>query len=646
MQLSKLKSDQLLEWYTAEALRRHGYDDVQPSSLEEIGKVRIESDDRARQIDVYAIRTNALGLTEHLLVECKRHNEPVDSRAAEIFSTAVDAIRGKLSGPVQGLFVSTSELGESARSHLRGKGIQIKEGAELRAFLGSSQYDAIIHASTRENSPETLEEYFGKIHFPIDEIIKTIRIDGVTSLKAQNSEITYVPLVLWEFNIPLKSQLPGTSMTCALTREVKFMVRFFDNQPVICDEFEHIRADDLVDLPKNLVKERTLPSTLLDQPDMLDPFVERLVWKEALQRGQTTIHYAPIIDEWIEGDPCSLRQRAIVEIEEREQTETNERRRDYDKRIFDLESDITKAEAVIDSTTEKLQSIDGLEESPRQTRHRAELQGKLTEANHLLEGFRRQRYEILKRIDREIEPITRKYQKQKAECVREIVIQPDRNQLAPTKELVWIPKLKGAVLLNEGTQVPLEWNGVSGQIRLGVCPHCKNTITYDNGALCYICLRIVCREDSITCNKCLKIACTSDLWGCPTCGRRWCIKERKSSCILCKVELCQECRIICTDCGEIVCTQHSRRCSRCERMLCQRDAISCTICSSLVCHSEVTHCEGCGRLICRTHTAACPNCLSVVCQDCKRKHLPHSIRRVLKAHGRESRCILCINRSP
>lgn len=82
---------------------------------------------------MHATRLNALGGTEHLLVECKCRSDPIGASSAEVFSTAVNEIRGRLSGNVQGLFVSTSELGESARAHLSGKGIQIIDGDDKRA---------------------------------------------------------------------------------------------------------------------------------------------------------------------------------------------------------------------------------------------------------------------------------------------------------------------------------------------------------------------------------------------------------------------------------------------------------------------------------------------------------------------------------
>jgi hypothetical protein len=102
MQLGKLSPDRLLEWYTARALEAKGYR-VRPKTLEELGNVRIPSGDRERQIDVHAIKQE-LFRTENLLVECKCYTEKIPVQQAETFSTAVDQIRGRLDGSVQGLF--------------------------------------------------------------------------------------------------------------------------------------------------------------------------------------------------------------------------------------------------------------------------------------------------------------------------------------------------------------------------------------------------------------------------------------------------------------------------------------------------------------------------------------------------------------
>src|SRR5208282_2690684 len=115
MQPANLPPERLLEWYTARALEKQGYD-VRPKEIAELGNVRVPSDDRERQIDVLAIR-HELFRTENLLVECKCHSEKIPVHQVEVFSTAVRGIRGKLEGTVQGLFVSMSELVDSAQQH-------------------------------------------------------------------------------------------------------------------------------------------------------------------------------------------------------------------------------------------------------------------------------------------------------------------------------------------------------------------------------------------------------------------------------------------------------------------------------------------------------------------------------------------------
>lgn len=385
----------------------------------------------------------------------------------------------------------------------------------------------------------------------------------------------------------------------------------------------------------------SLPSTLLSRPNMQDPLIEGLARAEALRRGQVTIHYSPILGEWVEGDPARLIERANAEIDAGEQAEINKRRREDHDRLLDLDQKITELEADIESHTEELNAIDGLEETSRQVRHRAALQGKVTAARHRLAGHKKQKEEIETEIYRDVQQIEKKFENQKSEAVKQRVVNPDRNQLSPDEYAVWIPRFKGILCLDGKTQLPIQWNGVSGFANLGSCPHCGIIITQDNGALCNICLKVVCQEDSITCNKCKAVVCASDLWECQACGKQLCGREPKFDCSFCNIKLCQNCRIICTECGVTVCKQHSSSCARCTRTLCQRHAITCPICESVVCRAELISCQGCNRTICRAHTAPCPNCSKIVCQDCTKKRL--NIRRLLKVHGRENRCVLCIN---
>ena len=640
MQLSELTSDQLLEWYTAESLRQRGYD-VRPSSLEEVGTVRIESDDRKRQIDVHAQKLNAWGAKEHLLVECKCHTERIGAYSAEVFSTAVNEIRGKLDGDVQGLFISISKLGDTAKAHLTGKGIQTIDGPKVREFLGSLRYDAVIRARDREaTSEQLLREYFFKIRYPVETFCHEINIKGVSQSKILESRLAYVPLLFYRFDASLETELPGISTACVLKKSFMFLIRFADHQRKICDNYEELTPDDLMPSANNLVQDRTIPSALLPAPNMLDPLIEQMAVEEALRRAESTIAYSPIIDEWNEDDPARLSERVYAEIDHRESIEVNDRRREDDDRILDLDQKISELEADSESHAEELREIGGLEETSRQIRHRAQLQGKITSARLRISGYEKQKWKIQARIDRDIELIRSKYDKLRKDAVKTTVIRADKSHLTSTQYAVWIPKFEGTLSMDASVQVPLEWNGASGLAVIGTCPQCGVPISNKNGALCNICLRLMCAEEVISCGKCTKIVCEMDSWNCPTCSNRWCNEEKKFSCSYCRTGLCLRCRIICTECGQVVCKHHSSICARCSRTLCQRDATCCPICSSFICKSDLTVCAGCKRRVCNLHTQPCPHCANVVCEECTRKRL--NVRRLLKDRGREKRCILCI----
>lgn len=643
MQLSELTSDQLLEWYAAQALRQRGYD-VKPSKLEEIGTVRIESDDRKRQIDVHAQKLNAWGAREHLLVECKCRTERIGALSAEVFSTAVNEIRGKLDGDVQGLFISVSKLGDTAKAHLIGKGIQIIDGPKVRELLGNLQFDALLRARDRETASEQLlREYFFKVRFPTESFCENIDIKGAPSTKTLESRLAYVPLLFYRFEVPLEAELPGMSTTCVMKKSVMFLIRFVDHRPTICDDFEGIRPDELTPSANNLVQERTTPSALLPAPNMLDPLIEQLALEEAARRSETKIAYSPIIDEWNEDDPTRLIEKAYAEIDQRESVEVNDRRRDDDDRILDLDQKISELQADLESHAEELREIDGLEETSRQVRHRARLQSGITSARLRISAYEKRKLQVQARIDHDVDLIRTKYEKQKKEAVKTLTIRPERSHLIPTQYAIWIPKFEGTLSLGANVQVPVEWNGGSGLAVLGSCSQCGVVISNDNGALCSICLKLMCEAHSITCSKCLTVVCASDSWSCPTCSMQWCKREQKLSCSSCGIGLCLNCRIFCTECGQVVCKRHSSTCTRCNRTLCQRHATCCAICSSFICPADLISCAGCGRSVCRAHTQPCPNCARIVCPECSRKRL--NVRRLLKEHGREKRCVLCINQA-
>lgn len=150
-------------------------------------------------------------------------------------------------------------------------------------------------------------------------------------------------------------------------------------------------------------------STLLPRPNILDPLVAQLATTEALRRGETTIHYSPLTGEWTEGDSAGLRERRIAEIEGREEVELNERRRDDDDRILDLDQKIREAQADLESHAEQLREIGGLEETSRQVRHRAQLQGKITAARLKIAGYNEHKHQIQARIDHDLDLTRTKY---------------------------------------------------------------------------------------------------------------------------------------------------------------------------------------------------------------------------------------------
>ncbi len=89
-----------------------------------------------------------------------------------------------------------------------------------------------------------------------------------------------------------------------------------------------------------------------------------------------------------------------------------------------------------------------------------------------ISGYEKQKRQIQARIDRDVDLIRTKYQKQKKEAVKTLVVRPEKSQLVPTEYAVWIPKFEGTLSLDAKVQLPVEWNGASGLAALGTCSRC------------------------------------------------------------------------------------------------------------------------------------------------------------------------------
>lgn len=640
MQTQKLPPERLLEWHTARALERQGYR-ARPKSIEELGNVLVQGGDRQRQVDVYAVRTD-LFRTENLLVECKCHQGKIPVNDAEVFSTSVREIRGSLSGSVQGLFVSISELTPSAKAHLQKQGIEIIEGTDVRNFIGDAPYNQLTSALLKA---EDAQQYYGKVSFPTETIVETLRIDGVETISIDRVEGRYDPVVYFKAGISCKREMQSIRKPIVYNRQVVFTATLREHKPEIHDTIDGVSTEALSKEAANL---DVTPSQRINEaiaiPVLSDPLVYSPLVAEACRRGRGVIYYSELLEDWAENAE-SLRARAFDRISDLEETETRERKVRDEDRLFDLEQKTAETEADLEAHRTELAAISGLEETARQTRHRASLQAKASRAERLLRDYRSQKSRLSERLSNDLNAIGRKFEKIRNEAIKQFLVEPEASEVSTDAYIVCIPKFQATGKASIGSkcvEIQIKWNGMTGAVDLGRCKTCGVSITTRGASLCFACMSLICLSHTQRCSHCSRLLCKDDVWICPLCNRTLCQEEQRFVCSSCKTTGCLDCRFVCTECGSHLCKKHVFACNTCGRTLCNAHKFSCDLCSCTVCSLDLEVCTGCKRHICRNHFVICPKCGMKVCNECLRAKT--TVRAVLGGKLRETRCVFCLNR--
>lgn len=632
LQLSELTSDQLLEWYTAEALRQQGWQ-VQPENPEELGKVHVPStsQDRERQVDVCATRTGLI--LENLIVECKCHKDKIQADDAESFSLGVSLIRGALSGSVQGIFVSMSELTDGARNVLQKQGIVVFEGTKVKDLIGHMAYADV----TRRLLVKT-EDYYGKICFSPESIEKTLQVRGASTASLQNVEAQYDPVVYCTADISCEKDIHSLRKPIQYKRKLEFLVVFRDGKLVVRDLVDGVNAAALRREAQNL--NATAPQgirTPLAIPNPFSPLVQSSLVNEACKRGSGVIYYSETLQDWKENDE-ELRARAVEKIREMEELETRERERQVQGKLYDLKRQIDKAEADLEEHRLRLSALD--EESSGVLSRK----GKIKKAERTRRDCQSHYSEISERLSDDLNAIARRYEKMRNEAIEELAIIPEPSEVSLDPYIVWLPVFHATARLTADSKqvdLPIKWNGMSGAAELGCCKTCGIMITSRGGSLCFACMHLVCESHTERCSNCQKSLCKDDIWACPLCAKRLCLDEQRFVCSICKTTGCLECRFICTDCGIHLCKKHVSACARCGRTLCSTHKLTCELCGYIVCSSELERCAGCNRTVCRGHLVICPRCGKRICEHCLRAKM--TARSVLRGNLREKRCVFCLH---
>ena len=632
LQLSELTSDQLLEWYTAEALRQQGWQ-VQPETPEELGKVRVpsSSQDRERQVDVYATRTGLI--LENLIVECKCHKDKIPADDAESFSHGVSQIRGALGGSVQGIFVSISEFTDGARNVLEKQGIAVFEGTKVKDLIGHTAYAEV----TRTLLAKT-EDYYGKISFPPESIEKTLQVRGASTVSVQSIEAQYDPVIYCIAGISCGKDILSIRKPIHYKRKLEFLALFRDGKLVVCDVVDGVNAEALRREAQNL--NATAPQGIRTSPAIPNPsspLVQSSLVNEACKRGRVVIYYSETLQDWKE-DAEELRPRAVEKIREMEESDIREREREDQGKLYDLKRQIDKAEADLEEYHHRLSTLD------EQSSDVPRLKGKIKKAERTRRDCQSHYSEISERLSDDLDAIARRFEKTKSEAVKELAIIPETSEVSLDAYIVWLPVFHATARLaadSKHVDLPIEWNGMSGATELGYCKTCGIMITSRGGSLCFACMHLVCESHTERCSSCQKPLCRDDVWACPLCGKRLCLDEQRFVCSICKTTGCLECRFICTDCGIHLCKNHAAACARCDRTLCPTHKVTCELCEYVVCSSELERCTGCNRAVCRDHLVICPKCGTKVCNECLRGKA--TVRAMLGGKMRETRCVFCVN---
>lgn len=490
---------------------------------------------------------------------------------------------------------------------------------------------------------EDIQQYYGKVSYAAESISQILQVRGVETLALERVEGRYDPVAYCRAEISCKREIQSVRRPIVYKRRVAFAVTFGDHKPQIHDIVDGVSAEALSKEADNLT-DSALPgiNTTSARTVLSDPLVHSLLVTEACKRSRSVIHFSEVLEDWAE-DGEELRARALERIREMEESETRERVARDEDRIFDLEEKIAETEADLEAHQTELAAIDGLEETARQTRHRASLQAKASRAERLVRDYRSQKSRMSERVSDDLDAIGRKYQKMRGDAVKQCVVEPETSEVTMDSYLVWLPAFQATARLgvdSKSVEMPVRWNGMSGAAELGKCKICGTTITSHGGSLCFACMHLMCELHTEKCNRCSRLLCRDDVWVCPLCDRKLCQDEQRFVCASCKTTGCLDCRFVCTHCGVHLCKDHVVACRRCGRTLCMTHKFACQLCGCAVCSSDLESCTGCKRRVCRNDFVICPRCGNRLCEQCLRSKV--TVRSILGGRLRETRCVFCL----
>jgi hypothetical protein len=526
-----------------------------------------------------------------------------------------------------------SELTDGARNVLEKQGIVVFEGTKVKDLIGHTAYAEV----TRTLLAKT-EDYYGKICFLPESIEKTLQVRGASTVSLQSVEAQYDPVIYCMADISCEKDIHSIRKPIHYKRKLEFLVLFRDGKLAVCDVVDGLNAGALRREAQNL--NATAPQgirTSLAIPNPSSPLVQSSLVNEARKRGRVVIYYSETLQDWKE-DAEELRARAVEKIREMEESDTREREREDQGKLYDLKRQIDKAEADLEEYHHRLSTLD------EQSSDVLRLKGKIKKAERTRRDCQSHYSEISERLSDDLDAIARRFEKTRSEAIKELAIIPETSEVSLDAYIVWLPVFHATARLaadSKHVDLPIEWNGMSGAAELGYCKTCGIMITSRGGSLCFACMHLVCESHTARCSNCQKSLCRDDVWACPFCGKRLCLDEQRFVCSICKTTGCIECRFICTDCGIHLCKNHAAACARCGRTLCSTHKVTCELCEYVVCSSELERCAGCNRAVCHDHLVICPRCGKRICEQCLRAKM--TVRSVLRGNLREKRCVFCLH---
>jgi len=466
-----------------------------------------------------------------------------------------------------------------------------------------------------------------------------VKIRGLPNLSFKQVKGAYFPVLHCEAEVFSKREIPELKRPISYRKKMTFAMVFEGIAPRFCDQIEGVLLENLSRDSRKLSKEIELAVTG-SPPDVSSPLVRSLILTEASKRGTGKILYSEIVEDWTQDDFELFTEKVLSRIEESEESELNERKDRDENRLLDLEQRIVETEADLKAYTGEFDETSGLPETPKQRRHRASLGAKASAAEHRLSGYRLQRSKITEKLSHDLDSIRNKYEKMRANAIKELTLRPEPSEISLDTYIVWLPRFQGDLEVSPSRSFPIIWNGMSGLANIGLCKVCGISLTNSNASICSACTELICEQDTVTCDQCAKVLCKFDSWTCPSCASLLCKDEATFACATCGTRACFKCRNFCTECGRTLCTTHTSKCSRCKTPLCNLHALSCPICSNTVCNAEVQVCLGCRRSVCSVHINPCPKCGNRICTTCVQEK--RSVRALVRGRLHEVRCVFCI----